>query len=310
MLGGLLIAVPPRQVVVEVLPLRTHATDVQGEDWFGLEPRPVDVVGHRGKHRGRDVEALCLLRFAGRRKPFLEQRPVDAVGLLRRIEDRQPPVGDLRGESNVVRADCREVDGEVGVLWPQHQLERLAQAKCTFAPVGKLVVITIEAHRPVAGQRHADDRDVLAGYAERLSIGPAVPTLDHLRPRDTEAEEKAATGHHIERCCGHRRHCRGASGHLQDAGAELDLFGASGQEGQRRQSVRAVRLCGPHRVVAEGFGLGDEAGVVGNRRCEVAEVDTEAHTERVNQSRVPIPKSGVRLLPQDSFSVTPDPYGP
>ena len=48
---------------------------------------------------------------------------------------------------------------------------------------------------------------------------------------------------------------RGCGRHLQDARAELDLFGERADPGERGEGVGAVRLGGPDGIEAEPLGL-------------------------------------------------------
>ena len=68
---------------------------------------------------------------------------------------------------------------------------------------------SVAGHRVFAGQYLADDRDVLPGTFERSREGLAVPTLDHLRARDAQAEHEAAAGQVVQ---GDGRHGRGRGG--------------------------------------------------------------------------------------------------
>jgi hypothetical protein len=87
-----------------------------------------------------------------------------------------------------------------------------------------------------------------------LLHGWAVPALDDLRSRDTEAcDEAAATGHRINAGGRHGGVGRRSCGQLHDAGAELDAVSLGGEERERRDRVRAIGFGRPDRVVTQFF---------------------------------------------------------
>jgi hypothetical protein len=112
---------------------------------------------------------------------------VDLAEAVRREEDRQPAVGDLGREGDVLRPDRGEVDRHVAAERLQDQLQRLAEPGRVLAGVGNVVVGAVVLDR-LAAERGADDLDVLARAAEWLPPRDAVPALDDLRPGGAEAE--------------------------------------------------------------------------------------------------------------------------
>ena len=205
------------------------------------------------------------------------------TGVLRGEEDRQPAVGDLPGQLEVLRADGREVEREVVACRVDGQLERLAGA------VGQRQreELAVVGHG-LAGERRADDGDVLPRPRERLVETHAVPALRHLRARDAEAEAEAAGTEQVEGGRGHRRHGRGPRRDLEDGGAQVDPLGAGGEETQHGRGVRPVRLGAPDDGVSQPFGLLDQGhdvgGAVGRAGPEdVAEAEREFHPREITR---------------------------
>jgi hypothetical protein len=146
-----------------------------------------------------------------------------------------------------------EIDRDVGVH-VQDRLQRLGEASGAFALVGQADLAAFVRHGLFALEDLAHDRDVvldpIIGLAPRL----AVPALDDLRSRDTEAsDETAAAGHRVDAGGRHRGVGRRSRGQLHDAGAELDAVGLGGEERQRRDRVRAIGFGRPDRVVTQLF---------------------------------------------------------
>ena len=100
----------------------------------------------------------------------------------------------------------------------------------------------------------AHDRDVvldpIIGLAPRL----AVPALDDLRSRDTQAgDEAAAAGHRVNAGGRHGGVGWRSRGQLHDAGAELDAAGLGGEKRERRDRVGAIGFGRPDRIVTQLF---------------------------------------------------------
>ena len=102
------------------------------------------------------------------------ERVVEALGV---DEDRQPAVGDLRGERDVLRADRGEVDRDVGAQRPHHHLQRLAEARWRPARRTGCGSARPRARRPRAGARCARSR------CTRASSRAACPTAGRASPR-------------------------------------------------------------------------------------------------------------------------------
>ena len=177
LLRRLLVAVAARDVVVEVAAARAHAADVQREPGLHARPARGDVVTDDHRDHRHDVEGRGR-RAAGaeaRLQPLAEHRHAPY-----REERRNPAIGDLCGEGDVLGADRGQVNGQVGPP-VQNRLEGLAQARCVGARIGDLVVVAAMLHRLLPPEDVPHDRDVLARALERPAERLAVPSLDHLR---------------------------------------------------------------------------------------------------------------------------------
>ncbi len=134
--------------------------------------------------------------------------------------------------------------------------------------------LAVERQVLVAPERPSQDLDVLTGAGQRAVGRLAVPAFDDLGAGDAKAQDEPAVGQVVQGDGVHGRSRRGAGRHLDDAGAQSDPFGVGGQPDERREGVRAPRLGGPRRVVAELFGLLDEVDEIGGRlRSPVAEAE-------------------------------------
>ena len=93
------------------------------------------VVADDDRDGRGDVEAVEALAAAGTREAGVErvaERFLDAVG---REEDREPAVGDLGRERDVLRPDRGEVDRDVGPARVHDDLERLAEPGRVAVPL-------------------------------------------------------------------------------------------------------------------------------------------------------------------------------
>src|SRR4029077_16978496 len=156
-------------------------------------------------------------------------------------EDRDPAVGDLRGELDGLAADRAEVDGDLVADRVDVELERLALAGDSL-PLGErqLEVLALLLEAAIAGDYLLDDLDVLARAPPGLLVGHAVPALGDLWARRTEAEDEAPPGEGVDRDPGHRGGGGLAGGDLEDRRAELDGLGLGGQIGEHADRVGAV----------------------------------------------------------------------
>ena len=125
-LGFALVAHAPEHVVVEVDLARAHAADVEREHGPVHVGRGLDVVGDDHRDDARDLERVGGAARA-RAGEALGQRVAVEVVVAGRVEHRQPAVGDLGRERDVLRALGREVDREVGAQRVRDRLERLAE---------------------------------------------------------------------------------------------------------------------------------------------------------------------------------------
>ena len=207
-----LVPVAREEAVVEVLPARAHAADVERVVRLQRVAPGLHVVGRERRRGRRDVEAVG--RAAVERE--------DLARTLRREEERDPAVADLERELDGLRRDRREVDRDLGAQRTQHQLQRLAEPGRAVAGVRDLVLRAVVLER-LAAQRLADDLDVLARLRERLPPRLAVPALDDLRAGGSEPEQEAAAREQVERRRGHRRVRGRAAGDLHDRAADLDV---------------------------------------------------------------------------------------
>ncbi len=112
----------------------------------------MDVVAHHHRHGGRDVELLEALAAASLGEAGLDLRLVSLLVVGRGEEDRQPAVGDLGRQLDVLGADGGQVDGQVRPA-VDDALERLAQAGGVGAGVGHLVVLALMHQRLLAARR-------------------------------------------------------------------------------------------------------------------------------------------------------------
>src|SRR5690606_12009258 len=147
------------------------------------------VVAEHAGDEGRDVEALERLAAARRLEAGLEVR-LEVAPALRAHPHRDQPVRHLGAAADAGGADQRGVDRQV-LAAVQDALERLAEPRGARAAVRDVVVLAVELERLLAREDLADDLDVLAGAGERLAVRHAVPALDHLWSRGTEAEDEA-----------------------------------------------------------------------------------------------------------------------
>ena len=204
-------------------------------------------------------EVPALRTAAAPREALLEHRAVRLAESLGREEDREPAVGDLRRQRDVLRADRGEVDRHVGAQRVDDQLERLAEAGRAGARVGDVVVLAVVLERLLAAEDRADDLDVLARARERLAPGLAVPALRDLRAPRPEAQEDAAAGEEVERRDGRGRRRGRRAGICMIAVPSLIARRASADPRERRDGVRAVRLGRPDGVEAAALRLLGEA---------------------------------------------------
>ena len=142
-----------------------------------------------------DLQRTEVVRPLGRARG--ERVAPHVVGLLRRVEERQPAVGVLRGALDVLLAERRDVDRDARPLRLGQHLQRLAEAGALALGQRQVedLAVVLQALAP---QRHPDDVDDLAGAAQRLVVGQPVPALDDLRAGGAEPEDRAAAADVVE----------------------------------------------------------------------------------------------------------------
>ena len=259
---------PLHQLGVVVLALGAHTADVEAEHALHRQQSGGDVVGHRHVRHRVDLESgLRVLELVG-------------VHVLaeRRVVERQPAVGDLRGLGHVLGALGAEEDRDVGAQRVRHDLQGLAEPLAALTTVRQGVELAVVLQRALAAQGAPDDVDVLARARQWPVRRLPVPALDDLRPRHAEAEDEPPVGEVVERDRRHGRRGGGARRHLHDAGADLDGRRVGCDVRGVRERVVAPRFGDPHRVEAEALRflcLLHEAGA--RPRPPVPEHDTQLH---------------------------------
>ncbi len=199
-------------------------------------------------------KSSCGALAAG--EALLEARAVELGVVIGGVEQREPAVGDLGRERDVLRPLGAQADRDALAQRVKRRLQRLAEPRDPLAAAHReRVVRAVGGDGRPPGDRVAHDPDVLARARERLRERLAVPALDDLRARHAEPEHEAAAAQVVHRHRGHRRGGRTARAHLHDRRAEPDPLGLGAPPRQRRQRVGAVGLRGPDRVEAEALGL-------------------------------------------------------
>ena len=182
----------------------------------------------------------------------------------------------------------------------EDRLQRLPLPERAGAAVRKRYLGTVVGDRILAGHDLPDDLDVVAQTCRRPAPRLSVPTLHDLRAGDADADDHPpAASQGIDRHRVHGQRRRRPSGQLDDRGAQLDALRASSQVRERRQCVGAIRLGGPHRVIAERFRLPHEFDRHAQRR---GAVEIEAQTELHDRDAMARPIVDVQpSLPVDRF---------
>ena len=106
--------------------------------------------------------------------------------MLGRKEDRQPAVGDLTREGDVLGAQHREVDRDLFLDRADRELQHLAGSLRKRQFHGFAVVLDL-----LVRQRHPHHRHVVACTFHLARKSHSVPALGNLRPRRAEAEQHA-----------------------------------------------------------------------------------------------------------------------
>ena len=189
-------------------------------------------AGRRATETGTARRCRCP-RGPGRPAAGRVRIRVDgAAGAVRVEEDRQPAVGDLAGQVEVLRAERGQVDRDLG---------RTGCRASTSDFPGPSGSGRVKCVPPAVTRRRLSACRTICTYspgaAERVGEPHAVPALGHLRPGDAQAQPEPAGGQRVQGGRGHRRHRRGASGDLQDAPNRC----RSGGCGRRPRPARSPR---------------------------------------------------------------------
>ena len=181
------------------------------------------------------------------------------MGPIRPVVQGQPPLGQLGGHGDVLRAEGGDVNGDPLAHGMIHDLEGLAQSGAPPLGQGHLVVgaLVFEA---VAPPHRSADLDDLAGASQRGVVGHAMEALDHLGPGSAQAQDEATPRQFVEanRRHGHQR--RGARVERQDARPDLRLPGHGSQEPHGRDGVGRIGLARPQVLDAQVL---ESLGVLG-----------------------------------------------
>ena len=250
---------------VKVPLLGAHAADVEAQHRLHGHQRRLHVVVDLDHHELGDLEAGLRLG---------EGLRVDLVP-VGRIVEREPSIGDLRRESDVLGALGAQEDRYVRPQRMGDRAERLSHAPGARTGVGKRVVFARIGDRCIPAQNLANHVDVFAGARQGLRERLTVPALDHLGARDPQSENDPPVGQVVEGERRHGRRRRRARRELNNRGSESDPCGVGADPRQRGERVRAPGFGGPDRVEAEAFGLlCDRDEVIGALGAPVAELQT------------------------------------
>ena len=187
-------------------------------------------------------------RSPARGRAGCERRTEHGVGALGQVEEREPAVGHLGRERDVLLAQRRDVDGDVRALRMGDDLERLAEPGALLGRERHLVGGTRVRERRLAAHTTAADVDDFARRRDRSVVGDAVEPLDDLRTRCAEAEDEAPVGELVEAGRGHGEQRGRARVDREDAGGELDGLGLRREVAEQADRVEPVRLRDPDQV--------------------------------------------------------------
>ena len=201
------------------------------------------------------------LAAAGAREALLQQR-AELGHVLGREQRREPAVGDLGRERRVLRPDRRDVDRDPLLHGRDRELERLARA-VGQRQLERLAVVARAARAAAPSARRRRTRACAAAGARSAGraspprpAGPLGPMPSSTRPPESWSSVAAV----IAVIAGER------PGICRIAEPSRMRSVCAGQPGEHRDRVRAVRLGGPDRVVAEPLGLARPAPAARPRR--------------------------------------------
>jgi len=108
----------------------------------------------------------------------------------------------------------------------QYRFERLAESDRPGPDIWQGDFLSGMSYRFVAPKDFAHNRDVIAQAIIWTSPGLPIPSLDDLRPGDSETCDEAVTAREcVDGCRTHGRISRRACGELHYTGAEADALG-------------------------------------------------------------------------------------
>ena len=171
-------------------------------------------------------------------------------------EHRLPAFGDLGGEFDVLRYECRYRDRNTFADRVIDQLQRFAQAGALVGRQRNPVVLAVVGH-PLATPHLPADLDDLAGAAQWRVERHTVEALHHLRARRADAQPEPAVRHVVQAGRRHRQQRGGADVDRHHAGAELDARRPRRKETQLADRVERVGLRHQGDVDADLFELDD-----------------------------------------------------
>lgn len=159
---------------------------------------------------------------------------------------RQPAVGDLRGHTDVGRAEGCDVNWYLAAHQLVEELQGFAKLAALLARQWHVDDAMVVDH--LTSPDPAAQFDGLAGAAERLVVRQAVPALDDLRAGRAEPEQGTAPGYRVESGGGLGDQRGRARVHVDDVRADFHALGAGGEVAHSGRRVETVRLGHPDGV--------------------------------------------------------------
>ena len=141
-----------------VLPLRSHASDVEAQRCLYRPKASRNVVGDVEGHEGTNSEAF----FGG--------GELLGVHLLteRRVIEGKPTIRDFCSLRDVLRTFSSEINRNFRTQRMGHDLERFAKTSGTLAVIGHRVELAVVLKWPLAAQCPANDVDIFTGAGQWL----------------------------------------------------------------------------------------------------------------------------------------------
>src|SRR5690606_594264 len=167
---------------VEILFLRAHSADIEGQVLFHGQERRGEIVLYAHAHGRQDFEAGLRVR----------ERLSEQIEALRRHEHREPAIELARSQFDVLRPLGAQKHRNVPTQRMHNACQRFAEPEAARPAIRQLVLPAFEAHGLLAREDRAEDRKPLAraleGFRERLSI----PALYYLRTRHAHTKAEPA----------------------------------------------------------------------------------------------------------------------